>query len=113
MLESCSVADRVAMVMLNIVHPLHQELQRFANRDTVGNRSGIYGLLQNPHSASTITSGPLMTQQAVADPNPVCTAVIPAMQNAIEVLGNPFGHERRLNIDAFSRVDPDVPCWWN
>ena len=113
MLESCSVSDYVAMEMLNIVRPLHQELQRLASRDTASDRSGIYDLLQIPHSASTTTSGHLMSQQASANPNTVRTAAIPAMQNAIEVLGNPFGHERRLNIDTFSRLDPDVPSWWN
>ncbi|OCT52784.1 hypothetical protein CLCR_09732 [Cladophialophora carrionii] len=104
MLEGCGEADRVAKAMLQIVLPLHQDLRRLAS-DQPTTRSGIHNLLENPLSGTTSTT---------TTPEPqIRAAVIPAMQTAIEVLGNPFGHVRRNNIDSFAAGDPSVPSWWN
>ncbi|EXJ92151.1 hypothetical protein A1O3_00701 [Capronia epimyces CBS 606.96] len=112
-LQSCSVADHVARSMMDIVLPLHQELLTLASANFSHIRqSGIYHLLQNPHSAGGPDSDP-RTQPDPRDVLPVRSAAIPAMQKAIEVLGNPFGHPRRLNIDTFSPADQDIPSWWN
>ena len=107
MLDGCGEADRVAKAMLQIVHPLHQQLQNLANDLPTTQRSGIHNLLENPLSGGT---GDTSVQRA--EPQ-IRAAVIPAMQSAIEVLGNPFGHVRRNNIDSFAAGDPSVPCWWN
>ncbi|EXJ93934.1 hypothetical protein A1O1_02327 [Capronia coronata CBS 617.96] len=122
-LQGCSLADRVARTMLDIVLPLHQDLQGLANADSKQNRqSGIYNLLQNPHSVPLSFQKPHSDNHgsdsimAESDSNTaprIRAAAIPAMQKAIDVLGNPFGHPRRLNIESFSPGDPDVPSWWN
>ncbi|KIW68790.1 hypothetical protein PV04_04711 [Phialophora macrospora] len=102
MLKGCGEADRVAKAMLEIVLPLHQDLRSLAS-GRPSTRSGIHNLLENPLSGTASTT-----------PEPqICVAVIPAMQTAIEVLGNPFGHVRRNNIDSFAAGDPSVPSWWN
>ena len=108
MLEGCVAADRVAAAMLQIVQPLHQDLHRLAVADQASSsRSGIYDLLENPQ-AGTSASAASASSSRSADLQ-IRAAVIPAMQTAIEVLGNPFGHPRRNEIDS----DPSVPTWWN
>jgi hypothetical protein len=102
MLEGCGETDRVAKTMLEIVLPLHQDLRRLASGRS-STRSGIHNLLENPLSGTASTR---------PDPQ-IRAAVIPAMQTAIEVLGNPFGHVRRNNISSFAAGDPSVPSWWN
>ncbi|KAH0841477.1 hypothetical protein FOPE_06678 [Fonsecaea pedrosoi] len=127
MLASCSVVDRVANSLLQIVRPLHQDLQRLASTESSSRpKSGIYDLLENPH-ADAATSPPTtagmrgwspgaqqyqgITGEPSALPPPIRTAAIPAMQHAIEVLGNPFGLPRRLNTDSFAAGDPIAPSW--
>ncbi|OAP61896.1 hypothetical protein AYL99_04099 [Fonsecaea erecta] len=128
MLASCSVVDRVANSLLQIVRPLHQDLLRLATIESSSRpKSGIYDLLENPHAdAATGTStaarmrgwspGAQPYPGSTGEPSttpPIRTAAIPAMQNAIEVLGNPFGLPRRLNTESFATGDPNVPSWWN
>ncbi|OQV10927.1 hypothetical protein CLAIMM_14847 [Cladophialophora immunda] len=128
MLASCSVVDRVANSLLQIVRPLHQDLQRLASIESSSRpKSGIYDLLENPH-ADAATSPPTTAgtrgwspgaQQYQGFPSepsttpPIRTTAIPAMQNAIEVLGNPFGLPRRLNTDSSATGDPHIPSWWS
>jgi hypothetical protein len=108
MLDGCIGADRVAKAMLQIVLPLHEQLQRLASDDQpTTHKSDIYDLLGNPQGETAAANAPTR-----ADPQ-IRTDVIPAMQTAIEVLGNPFGHPRRNNIDSFAPGDPTVPSWWN
>ncbi|KAJ4535828.1 hypothetical protein HRR86_001966 [Exophiala dermatitidis] len=110
-LQDCSVADHVAKTMVDIVHPLHEELVTLSKTDSwQTRRSGIYDLLQNPHPEHSPDHA---TDHSTIDSQPVHPVAIPAMQKAIDVLGNPFAHPRRLNIDSFSPADPDVPSWWN
>ncbi|KIW99011.1 uncharacterized protein Z519_00674 [Cladophialophora bantiana CBS 173.52] len=129
-LVNCSVVDRVANSLLQIVRPLHQDLQRLASTESSSRpKSGIYDLLENPHADGTSTpsstaSGrgwsPVAQQYqgsssefSVMTPT-IRSAAIPAMQNAIEVLANPFGHSRRLShTDSFVAGDPNVPRRWN
>ena len=101
MLDGCVGADRVAKAMLEIVLPLHKDLQRLASDQPSAIRSGIYDLLDNPQTVAS-----------EHDPR-IRTAVIPVMHTAIEVLGNPFGHPRRNNFESFAAGDPSVPSWWN
>lgn len=97
--------------MVDIVHPLHEELVTLSKTDSwQTRRSGIYDLLQNPHPEHSPDHA---TDHSTIDSQPVHPVAIPAMQKAIDVLGNPFAHPRRLNIDSFSPADPDVPSWWN
>ncbi|OAL18219.1 hypothetical protein AYO22_10797 [Fonsecaea multimorphosa] len=123
MLAGCSVVDRVANSLLQIVRPLHQDLQRLASNESSGRpKSGIYDLLENPHADAAAATGSSSTPTALTgmlqgwspagggggggaqqyhlqrsttgQPStipPIRSAAIPAMQNAIEVLGNPFG----------------------
>lgn len=113
--------------MLDIVFPLHQDLVALASADSSQaaprRQSGIYDLLQHPQlepEPLLLLQRPLsedgshgMAHSDIRDTLPVRPAAIPAMQKAIDVLGNPFGHPRRLNIDSFSPADPDIPSWWN
>ncbi|KAJ9616918.1 hypothetical protein H2200_000638 [Cladophialophora chaetospira] len=107
MLDGCGEADRVAKAMLQIVLPLHQQLQNLASDQPTTQRSGIHNLLEDP------LSGGAGDARLVGGEAQIRSAVIPAMQTAIEVLGNPFGHLRRNNIDSFATGDPSVPSWWN
>jgi hypothetical protein len=99
---------------------LHQDLQRLANeRHHNPTRSAIYDLLDDPQ-ASPAAASPVGFWSEEVDPTSagegsqqIRSAVIPAMQNAIEVLGNPFGHVRGSDIGTFATGDPSVPSWWN
>ena len=113
MLAGCAESDRVAKTMTKIVLPLHNDLLRLASTEAAGGASGprasgIYDLLGDPQS-----SAPTAEVDVGDNSASIRAEVIPAMQNAIQVLGNPFGHPRRLNVDSFAAGDPSVPSWWN